>query len=71
MTDQVNWGRRPTLGPDAPHWPEMPEPAHAASEVTDDDSPELMGGAFVSAICIVGITAAVALITWTIWSYWQ
>jgi hypothetical protein len=66
--DQVNWGRPGTMGPDQPHWPEA---AHAASEINDDDSPELMGGAFVSAICIVGITLAVALITWTIWSYWQ
>jgi hypothetical protein len=67
--DQVNWGR--TIGPNAPLWSEaQPEAAHAASEINDDDSPELMGGAFVSAICIVGITAAVALITWTIWSYW-
>ena len=55
------------MGPDQPHWPEA---AHAASEITDDDAPELMGGAFVTAVCIVGLTAAAALITWAIWSAW-
>jgi hypothetical protein len=64
---EVNWGRPGTMGPDQPHWPEA---AHAASEINDDDEGELMGGGFVAAVVIVGLTAAAALIGWAIWSAW-
>jgi hypothetical protein len=64
---EVNWGRHGTMGPDQPHWPEA---AHAASELHDDDPDELMGGGFVAAVVIVGLTAAAALITWAIWAHW-
>lgn len=64
---EVQWGRPGTMGPDQPHWPEA---AHAASELHDDDPDELMGGGFVAAVVIVGLTAAAALIGWTIWAHW-
>lgn len=66
---EVQWGR--TIGPNAPLWSEaQPEAAHAASELHDDDPDELMGGGFVAAVVIVGLTAAAALIGWTIWAHW-
>lgn len=72
-TDQVNWGRTGSMGPDHAHWPAQPEAAHAASELDDDQDRDGLGFfrgmrvAFIVAACLVG---GCLFIAWGIWSNW-
>lgn len=73
MGKHVTWGRTGSqIGPSHRHWPDtypMPdhiEPAHAASEIEDDDDDRkghMLATAVVAGIATIGL----AMVIWGLW----